>query len=152
MVKDLIDLNHKISNTLQDLPDKFMEGFVGFENELLDENEAQLKRGERADNSKIRPTYTVDYAEWKSRIGSTSSPTPDLYVTGGFYRSLFVVQTNKKGHVFIGSDYVVNGFPLGQHLQSRYGESILGFQKPVLEKYAKKTIELTRKKYLNELG
>lgn len=130
-----------MNNVLNDFPDDFMEVFVKHDAELMTANKAQLKQGKKPDNSRIKPTYTVAYEALKKKEGSISAPYPDLYRTGGFYKSLFIVQTNVAGEVYVGSDYVVDGFPLGQSLLAKYGEDVLGFPKATLNKVSKKALK-----------
>lgn len=58
--------------------------------ELADLNVDQMTKGVMSNGKSIAPEYqSAEYAEYKSSIGSISSPTPDLKLSGDFHEGVF---------------------------------------------------------------
>ena len=92
------------------------------EKQLLDLNRSQLIIGQKSDGQAITPKYSTNYA--KRKKGSRSSPTPDLKVTGKFYRSFQTKLTEKQ--IEIEGTRESKGFDVAEHLEKRYSEDIYG--------------------------
>lgn len=88
--------------------------------ELADLNVLQLESGLMSTGAKLRPEYsTTTYAKYKKSIGSKSSPTPDLKLTGAFHEAFYVKPEN--GKIKFGSNDSKEG-----KLQQDYGDDIFG--------------------------
>lgn len=65
--------------------------------ELADLNTQQMESGIMSTGENITPKYGSNaYAQYKKSIGSKSSPTPDLKLTGDFHSGLYAKVENKK--------------------------------------------------------
>lgn len=101
-----------------------IEDFIG--DSLSEENEyvvgligEQHEEGIDGTGGEIRPKYTTErYARFKRSIGSTTSPTPDLKVTGEFRRKI-------KGRVRKDRMDIFGESKKTPFLKKRYGNPIL---------------------------
>lgn len=83
----------------------------------------QLAQGQKAPGVNITPSYVPPYARKKKRMGSSSSPVPDLKVSGGFWNNIEI--TGNQGLVFqIESKRNAGSFNLAEHLEKRYTSQI----------------------------
>lgn len=103
----------------KNLPVLFEDAFLSLEREIVTINRKQLSKGLLSTGEAISPKYSPSYQAVKGFA------TPDLYATGGFYKSLFVTRT-ESFEVFVTSDEVRDGFPLAAHLSSKYSTDIYG--------------------------
>lgn len=98
---------------------------------IVELNQKQLLAGKNADGSKVRPIYASDkYADFKQQITPNSERgqyTPNLYLTGQFYSTFFVLATNSI--ITYGSDGDVND------LETKYSSKIFGLTKESKEFY-----------------
>lgn len=76
--------------------------------DIVEQNRKQMSRSRRADNQPIKPLYSPRYAKKKGFF------TPDLHLTGRFYRSLYVDK-----------NAIISNDPKARFLVGRY-EGILG--------------------------
>jgi len=76
----------------------FVDAMQDNKEEAEDLNADQLDRGLDVTGNKFKRKYrNDDYARFKKHIGSISSPTPDLKVTGKYHRA---IKLQKKGLKF----------------------------------------------------
>ena len=85
------------------------------EPQMADLNVNQLEEGKTSENKLIKPKYSAKYGQFKKRIGSKSSPTPDLKLTGKFHEGIFA--DTKQDSVEFGSTDKKEGF-----LENKYDD------------------------------
>ncbi|MCK5607925.1 hypothetical protein KAR91_38955 [Candidatus Pacearchaeota archaeon] len=112
------------------------------EEQLLDLNRSQLIIGQKSDGQAITPRYTPAYA--KRKKGSKSSPTPDLLVSGKFYKS-FDAQVKKRTIEIEGTAKTSKGFDYSAHLEKRYSSEIYGLTEQNTAIYARELLPLIQK-------
>lgn len=102
---------------------QIIEDIIQADSDIIVElNQKQLLAGKNNDGSNVKPDYASQkYAEFKQQIAPNSERglyTPNLYLTGNFYSTFFVLAMN--GIVTYGSDGDVND------LEGKYGSKIFG--------------------------
>lgn len=95
------------------------DAMLSQQDEITRINRQNLSNSKLSTGETITPKYSSLYAIKKGRSN------PDLFVSGGFYESIFATGTNED-EILITSEYDVNGFPLAKHLSDRYTENIYG--------------------------
>jgi hypothetical protein len=98
------------------------------EQNILDLNRNQLRAGSDSDGKPVRPKYVEWYAKWKSVNKGSQAPyrTPDLLVTGDFYRTF---------RFDAGFKIESAGTPYSQFLEGKYGDNIYGIYDRNLQPY-----------------
>ena len=131
-------LLNNVRSLRENLPEIFTDAVLSQANEITRLNRENLSRGELSTGERITPSYSEEYA---IRKGFT---TPDLFIDGTFYSSIFVTNTNNFGEVFVTSDLVIDGFALADHLQNQYSENIFSIndaqQEQIINERAAETI------------
>lgn len=121
-------LLENIKNTRAKLPEIFGEALLTSDDEIVRLNQSNLRKGMLSTGELITPEYSDSYA---ARKGFN---IPDLNLTGGFYGSIFVTETNEPGEIWITSDEIRDGFALAAHLESVYSPDIYSITEEQLDK------------------
>ena len=117
-----------IRKTRERLPEIFAESLIDNGNEITRFNRSNLRNGELSTGESITPEYAESTKQLKGKS------IPDLYVTGGFHRSIYVTETNIEGEVFVTSDEFRDGKPLAVELEDKYSSDIYSLQEQQLER------------------
>jgi len=112
--------------------------------ELADLNVTNMEQGLMSNGKNISPEYqSSEYAEYKSSIGSISSPTPDLKLTGDFHEGVFAKISGE--NIEFGSTDEKES-----DLQRQYTDDIFGVQEDQLEEVIDETlVGIIDKKLMN---
>lgn len=140
---NVIDKIQALSNRLNTIVyESIKEAFEANERFVLDQQRAQLKRGEYKEKLPIRPVYTSIYKNLKNK----SSFTPNLLDTGTFYQSikLLVHETYAE---------ITTEDPKAKYLFKRYeanGNNLFGLQDESLDNFIQEFVNPILKEKLNE--
>jgi hypothetical protein len=125
-------LQRNVASIIQNIDEIVMEAAIKQEKFIVASNRSQMWDGKNINNENIRPSYSEDpyfkkpgaaqrYAEWKYKITPNSKrdkDTPNLYITGPFYRSIELVKN--KGFL-----QLTTKTSLGQKIISKFS-NVLG--------------------------
>lgn len=112
------DILKSIQNVRDNIPEFFEDAALKHAKEITRLNKENLSKGKLNTGQNITPKYSESYRKKKG------FSTPDGKVTGSFYNSIFVTQTNVPAQMQVVSDYVVDGFALANKLEEDYSEDI----------------------------
>lgn len=111
--------------------------------EIITLNQQQLYTGRKSTNAKITPKYAgVYYAKGKAAVNPMPGfGTPDLFVTGAFYKGFGVVVNSK--------EYTVNSNEeKASKLELQYGSEIYGLTKENKADFAINTLLPAVREYI----
>lgn len=111
--------------------------------EIITLNQQQLYIGRKSTNAKITPKYAgAYYAKGKAAVNPTPGfGTPDLFVTGAFYKGFGVVVNSK--------EYTVNSNDeKASKLELQYGSEIYGLTKENKADFAINTLFPAVREYI----
>ncbi len=128
---NLLELYNRMKSI--DTVDLFDESIEQSSGVIIETNVQQLEEdGEGKEGDKLREYSSKYYANLKKRIGSKTSPTPDLKYTGDFHKGFYIQKTKKGVHEINSKD------EKSERLEKIYPESqIFGIQEKRIGKPAK---------------
>ncbi len=140
------DMAAKFEKAASLVPSILDRSIEATEKQLLDLNRSQLIKGKKTDGQSITPKYTKQY---KKAAGKKSS-TPNLNVSGKFYKSF---QANILARtISIKGGYLVSrAHDLGDILEKRYTSEIYGLTERNLARYSKILLPVFNKNLRDEL-
>ena len=109
-----------VDGIIKDLPKLYTDAVLARESKLIAANRAQLSKSKNWDGSTISPEYAPRTQKKKG------FKDPDLKDTGGYYDSIYLTISDNDPEIYVNSNEVRDGFALAQHLETKYGENILG--------------------------
>lgn len=133
-----------IRNFILNLDIIFENALLSYEGEITRLNKENLSKGKTSEGDNIKPDYSPDYAKKKGK------KTPDLFINGSFYDSIFVTTTNEP-ELLVTSNLNVKGFELADHLSKRYTVNIYGITDQQAEVIKNKAIKKVIKIFNNGL-